>query len=142
MASRTFTGRRSEPTNNPLERIMKEIRRRTRVVGAFPDGQSYLNLAALHRRNNVVGQMLHEYAATLSAAYLKPKPSHDECAKDSGHHPLDQYPWGSIEKLRVITAIMLFELAGPRLEKIGIPETGSKIALVAEPVDAVRCWYR
>jgi transposase-like protein len=48
---------------------MKEIRRRTRVVGAFPDGQSCLNLAAaLHRRNNVAGQMLHEYAATLSAA--------------------------------------------------------------------------
>ena len=33
-------------TNNPLERIMKEIRRRTRVVGAFPDGRSCLNLAA------------------------------------------------------------------------------------------------
>ena len=33
-------------TNNPLERIMREIRRRTRVVGAFPDGQSALNLAA------------------------------------------------------------------------------------------------
>ena len=32
-------------TNNPLERIMREIRRRTRVVGAFPDGQSCLNLA-------------------------------------------------------------------------------------------------
>ena len=30
-------------TNNPLKRIMKEIRRRTRVVGAFPDGQSCLN---------------------------------------------------------------------------------------------------
>src|ERR1044072_1921588 len=38
-------------TNNPLERIMKEIRRRTRVVGAFPDGQSCLNLAAARLRN-------------------------------------------------------------------------------------------
>jgi putative transposase len=36
-------------TNNPLERIMREIRRRTRVVGAL-DGQSYLNLAAARLR--------------------------------------------------------------------------------------------
>jgi transposase-like protein len=33
-------------TNNPLKRIMREIRRRTRVVGAFPDGQSSLSLAS------------------------------------------------------------------------------------------------
>ena len=56
----------------PLERIMKEIRRRTRVVGAFPDGQSCLNLAAattaLHRRDRMVRQVLHEHAAALSAA--------------------------------------------------------------------------
>ena len=38
-------------TNNPLERIMKEIRRRTRVVGAFPDDQSCLNLAAARLRH-------------------------------------------------------------------------------------------
>jgi hypothetical protein len=37
-------------TDNPLERIMREIRRRTRVVGAFPDGQSCLNLAAARLR--------------------------------------------------------------------------------------------
>jgi len=38
-------------TNNPLERILKEIRRRTKVVGAFPDGQSALNLAAARLRH-------------------------------------------------------------------------------------------
>lgn len=38
-------------TNNPLERMMREIRRRTRVVGAFPDGQSALMLAAARLRH-------------------------------------------------------------------------------------------
>jgi putative transposase len=38
-------------TNNPLERIMREIRRRTRVVGAFPDGKSALMLAAARLRH-------------------------------------------------------------------------------------------
>ena len=38
-------------TNNPLERILREIRRRTRVVGAFPDGKSALNLAAARPRH-------------------------------------------------------------------------------------------
>jgi hypothetical protein len=33
------------------ERILREIRRRTRVVGAFPDGQSALNLAAARLRH-------------------------------------------------------------------------------------------
>jgi len=38
-------------TNNPMERIMREIRRRTRVVGSFPDGQSALMLVAARLRH-------------------------------------------------------------------------------------------
>ncbi len=38
-------------TNNPLERIMREIRRRTRVVGCFPDGKSALMLVAARLRH-------------------------------------------------------------------------------------------
>jgi transposase-like protein len=38
-------------TNNPLERLMREIRRRTRVVGAFPDGKSALMLVAARLRH-------------------------------------------------------------------------------------------
>ena len=37
-------------TNNPLERLMREIRRRTRVVGAFPDGNSALMLVCARLR--------------------------------------------------------------------------------------------
>ncbi len=42
---------RSIRTNNMLERIMREIRRRTRVVGAFPDGRSALMLVAARLRH-------------------------------------------------------------------------------------------
>jgi len=38
-------------SNNMLERIMREIRRRTRVVGAFPDGRSALMLVAARLRH-------------------------------------------------------------------------------------------
>jgi transposase-like protein len=37
-------------TNNPLERILREVRRRTRVVGSFPDGNSALMLVAARLR--------------------------------------------------------------------------------------------
>ena len=40
-------------TNNPLERIIREIRRRTRVVGAFPEGHSALMLVAARLRHIV-----------------------------------------------------------------------------------------
>jgi transposase-like protein len=38
-------------TNNPQERLNREIRRRTRVVGAFRDGQSALMLVAARLRH-------------------------------------------------------------------------------------------
>ena len=44
---------RSLRTNNPLERVMREIRRRTRAVGAFPDGNSALILVAARLRHIV-----------------------------------------------------------------------------------------
>jgi len=42
---------RSLRTNNPLERVMREIRRRTQAVGAFPDGNSALILVAARLRH-------------------------------------------------------------------------------------------
>jgi transposase-like protein len=38
-------------TNNPLERLNREIRRRTRVVGAFPDGNSAVMLISARLRH-------------------------------------------------------------------------------------------
>lgn len=38
-------------TNNVLERLMREIRRRTRVVGNFPDGQAAVMLVAARLRH-------------------------------------------------------------------------------------------
>ncbi|MCQ2104507.1 MAG: transposase, partial [Fibrobacter sp.] len=41
---------RSIRTNNILERLNREIRRRTRVVGCFPDGESALMLVCARLR--------------------------------------------------------------------------------------------
>ncbi len=38
-------------TNNPMERLLKEARRRTKVIGAFPDGHSALMLVAARLRH-------------------------------------------------------------------------------------------
>jgi transposase-like protein len=55
-------------TNNPLERILREIRRRTRVVGAFPDGNSALMLvaeqASSHRRYALGNTSLSQHGST------------------------------------------------------------------------------
>jgi transposase-like protein len=38
-------------TNNMLERLLREVRRRTRVVGNFPDGNSAVMLVAARLRH-------------------------------------------------------------------------------------------
>jgi transposase-like protein len=38
-------------TNNPLERTMKETRRRIRVIGSFQDGESALMLVTARLRH-------------------------------------------------------------------------------------------
>ena len=47
---------RSLRTNNMLERLNREIRRRTRVVGAFPDGHSALMLVSARLRHMAATQ--------------------------------------------------------------------------------------
>jgi transposase-like protein len=58
-------------TNNPLEGILRKIRRRTRMVGAFPDGQSALNLAAARLRH-IAG------TASSTKRYLNIEPLKDQ----------------------------------------------------------------
>ena len=69
-------------TNNPLESILREIRRRTRVVGAFPDGQSALNLAAARLR----------HIAGTAWSYFCARPSPD-------YRLLDKHRFPSLAKL-------------------------------------------
>ncbi len=38
-------------TNNPMERLLREVRRRTKIVGAFPEGKSALMLVAARLRH-------------------------------------------------------------------------------------------
>jgi hypothetical protein len=70
--SGTTAAHQHMPDNNSLERILREIRRRTHVVGAFPDGQPALNLAAAraasHRRHRVVHQEIFEHRAAEGPA--------------------------------------------------------------------------
>lgn len=67
-------------TNNPLERIMKEIRRRTRVVGAFPDGQSCLNLAAARLRHIVGSQWSTRKYINMDPLYAEQTSTHGAVA--------------------------------------------------------------
>ncbi|MGE3159732.1 MAG: hypothetical protein AB7E84_16550 [Xanthobacteraceae bacterium] len=70
---------------------MKETRPRTRVVGAFPDGQSCLNLAAARLRyiagTALVNQVVHANETAVSDANDANRSRRlFEFAKDSGHY--------------------------------------------------------
>ena len=62
-------------TNNPMERIMREIRRRTRVVGCFPDGHSALMLVAARLRHIASSKW-------GSGVYLNMKRLHEETLRE------------------------------------------------------------
>jgi len=61
-------------TNNPLERIQREVRRRTRALGAFPDGKSKLMLASA---------MLPHVAGTRWGARRYPDMNHPAGASEA-----------------------------------------------------------
>ena len=70
---------------------MKKIRRRTRVVGAFPDGQSCLNLAAARLRH-IAGttwstKCYRNMAPLYQPNIIKSEAVTWKCAKDPGHYP-------------------------------------------------------
>jgi len=59
---------------------MKEIRRRTRVVGAFPDGQSYLNLAAVRLRHIASSQWSARKYMSIEPLYAEKYLNHGAVA--------------------------------------------------------------
>ena len=74
-------------TNNPLERIMRRIGAERVWSAAFPDGQSCLNLAAVHRSIGLVDEALHEHATPPPiAGHANRSRRLIQCAKDFGHY--------------------------------------------------------
>jgi hypothetical protein len=88
-------------TNNPLERIMKEIRQRTRVVDAFPDGRSCLNLAAARLRHIAGGQRSTPRYMNMAPLYAV------EASKRTTHSPYIQSKQASLMTLKITACLTL-----------------------------------
>ncbi len=71
---------RSLRTNNMLERIMREIRRRTRVVGSFPDGESALMLVSARLRH-IESKSWSDHRVYLDMSKLRDMDQEREVAK-------------------------------------------------------------
>lgn len=67
---------RSLRTNNPLERLMREIRRRTRAVGAFPEGNSALVLVCARLRHIVGTQWGRKRYLDMQRLHQPQEPLH------------------------------------------------------------------
>ena len=88
----TYCGFPYEPwirirTNNAIVRLNREIRRRTRVVGTFPDGNSALMLVCTRLRHvagTQWGKKVHEYEALILVLDKKLSKllSHRRCVKN------------------------------------------------------------
>jgi hypothetical protein len=116
---------RGWPMRPSLERILRDIRRRTRVVGSSPDGQSALNLATARPRH-IVGTAFDQ---TLSEHRAAEGPADERC-----YHRLSQCraplsPNQMCEKLWTL----------PSCEGAVVPPPAATSTLTAAPV---RFWRR
>ena len=96
----------------PSERIMKEIRWRTRVVGAFPDGQSCLNLAAARLRY-IAG------TAWSAKCYMKMRPLYQPQVTQTPGARLLTISWLAYA-MRLRTQITLTTSPSPRSRPIAV----------------------
>jgi hypothetical protein len=77
-------------TNNPLERVVREIHRRTRVVGSFPDGNAALMLVAARLRH--IAGIRATVPSTVPPAIRRsfptyvPAPPRAPCGRRPGTH--------------------------------------------------------
>ena len=75
---------RSLRTNNPLERLNREIRRRTRVVGAFPDGQSALMLVCARLRHMTTTHWGQRRYLNMKLLWAQDAREASECSEATG----------------------------------------------------------
>lgn len=76
-------------TNNAVERLNREIRRRTRVVGAFPDGNSVLVLVCAGKLSALIRDIFWQFISSSERTphfqFLAEIWSNPPCTEASDH---------------------------------------------------------